>query len=62
MSNLTVIKEQEVLGKGFTIYGTVGEPLFLAKNVAEMIEYSKDSKGNYNVSVMLSKVDEDEKN
>jgi len=61
MTTVTVIKEQEVLGKGLTIYGTVDEPLFLAKDVAEMIEYSKDSKGNYNVSVMLSKVDEDEK-
>lgn len=56
-----VLTTKEVFGKEFTIYGTVERPLFLAKDVADMIEYSKDSKGNYNVSVMLSKVDEDEK-
>ena len=61
MSNLTVIKEQEVLGQEFKMYGTFDEPLFLAKNVAEWIDYSKDGKGNYNVSAMLAKVDEDEK-
>lgn len=43
-----------VLGREFGIYGTVEEPLFLAKDVAEWIEHSK-------VSMMLSTVDEDEK-
>ena len=51
---LQVIKEQEVLGKQFKIYGTFEEPLFLAKDVAEWIE-------NKNVSQMLRTVDEDEK-
>ena len=61
MKELKIVEEREVLGKDFKMYGTVEEPLFLAKDVAEWIEYSKDSKGNYNVSVMLSKVDNDEK-
>ena len=61
MKELKIIEEREVLGKEFRIYGTIEEPLFLAKDVAEWIEYSKDSKGNYNVSVMLSKVGNDEK-
>lgn len=38
----------------FKVYGTFENPLFLAKDVAEWIEHS-------NVSMMLNKVDEDEK-
>ena len=60
-NNLTIINEQEVLGKHFAIYGDFDNPLFLAKDVASWIEYSKDGKGNYNVSTMLSTIDEDEK-
>lgn len=54
MNALTVINEQDVLGKRFKIYGTFEEPLFLAKDVAEWIEHSDRSK-------MLKSVDEDEK-
>ncbi|WP_260984938.1 BRO family protein [Bacillus thuringiensis] len=46
--------EQEVLGRNFKVYGTVEEPLFLAKDVAEWIEHS-------NLTMMLKSVDEDEK-
>lgn len=56
MSNLTLIKEQEVLGREFKMYGTFEEPLFLAKDVAEWIDYNKDKVGQ-----MLRTVDEDEK-
>lgn len=61
MSELTLLNEQEVLGKDFRMYGTADNPLFMAKDVAEWIDYSKDGKGNYNVSAMISTVDEDEK-
>lgn len=54
MSNMVVIKETEVLGRMFKVYGTVEEPLFLAKDVAEVIEHS-------NVAMMLKNIDEDEK-
>ena len=54
MSNLQVINEQEVLGKNFTIYGTLEEPLFLARDVAEWIEHN-------NTTLMLNSVDESEK-
>ena len=54
MNELQVIKEQEVLGKDFKVYGSVDEPLFLAKDVAEWID-------NKNVSQMLKVVDDDEK-
>ena len=53
---LTIINEQEVLGKHFTVYGTADEPLFLARDVAEWIEYDLSS-----VNKMLDKIDEDEK-
>lgn len=54
MNELQVIKEQEVLGKDFKVYGSVNEPLFLAKDVAEWIEHS-------NARMMLKNIDEDEK-
>ena len=54
MQELQVINQQEVLGKHFRIYGTIENPLFLAKDVAEWIEHSK-------VSMMLQSIDEEEK-
>ena len=61
MAELQVINQQQVLGQSFKMYGTFDEPLFLAKDVAEWIEYSKTSQGYYNVSKMLMTVDDDEK-
>ena len=55
VKSLEVIKEQEVLKKKFKMYGTFDEPLFLAKDVAEWIEYS-----DRNTSHMCSTVDKDE--
>ena len=37
---LQVITEQTLFGKEFRVYGTMEEPLFLAKDIAELIEYS----------------------
>lgn len=56
MNELKVLNEQEVLGKQFKVYGTAEEPLFLAKDVAEWIEYDTSS-----VHKMLTNVDDDEK-
>nr|WP_054550348.1 phage antirepressor KilAC domain-containing protein [Lysinibacillus sphaericus] len=61
MNQLQVIHEQVVLMKKFKVYGTLDNPLFLAKEVAEWIDYSKTSQGYYDVSTMLNTVDEDEK-
>lgn len=55
-SELQIIDEREVLGKEFRIYGSIENPLFLAKDVAEWIDYNEDKVGQ-----MLSSVDEDEK-
>lgn len=52
--NVTVLRNQEVLGKEFAVYGDIDNPLFLAKDVAEMI-------GHSNITHMVNMVDEDEK-
>ena len=54
MNELQIIDSREILGKEFRIYGTIEEPLFLARDVANWIEHT-------NVSMMLNKVDDDEK-
>lgn len=61
MNELKLINEQEILGKQFKVYGTLEEPLFLAKDVAEWIDYSKRDDGSYNTSSMINTLDEDEK-
>lgn len=55
-TTLTVINEQEVLGKHFRIFGTIDNPLFLAKDVAGWIEYDVSS-----INKMLNNIDDDEK-
>lgn len=54
MEEMKILNEQEVLGKHFRVYGTINEPLFLAKDVAEWIEHT-------DLSRMVDLVDEDEK-
>ena len=58
---IKIINRQEVLGKDFRVYGDFDNPLFLAKDVAEWIDYSKTGNGTYDVSNMLRNVDNDEK-
>lgn len=53
-TQLPVLKKTELLGHQFAVYGTPEEPLFLAKNVAEMLLLT-------NVSDMITRVDEDER-
>lgn len=60
MNELKVFEQREVLGKEFKMYGTPESPLFLAKDIAEWIDYAKTGNGAYDVSKMLSTVDEDE--
>lgn len=55
-NQLQIINQQEVLGKEFRMYGTKENPLFLAKDVANWIEYSVG-----NVSKLVNMVDEEEK-
>lgn len=60
-NSIQVLSETELLGRKFTVYGTAENPLFLAKEVAECIDYAKTSKGRFDVSNMVSSVDEEEK-
>lgn len=55
-TNEVSVLENEVtlMGKTFNVYGTVEEPLFRAKDVADWIEHS-------NLTAMVQSVDDDEK-
>lgn len=53
---MEILTHTIICGKEFDVYGTADDPLFLAKDVAEIIEYSDG-----NVSEMTKMVDEDEK-
>jgi anti-repressor protein len=49
-----VFASRDVLGRNFKIYGDFENPIFLAKNVGDIIEHS-------NIAMMLKAVDADEK-
>lgn len=52
-NNIMLIEQKEVLGKDFRIYGDYENPLFMAKDIAEMLGLS-------NVTDMIKRVDIDE--
>lgn len=54
--DVTDVKSITLLNTNFNVYGTMDNPLFLAVDVAEMIEYSSDK-----THQMLELVDDDEK-
>ena len=56
MNELKVIEEREVLEKEVKIYGDFENPLFVAQDVADWLEYDKSS-----INKMLANVDESEK-
>ena len=53
---INVLRQTELLGRQFSVYGTAEEPLFLAKEVAECIEYDTSSLNKF-----TAQVDDDEK-
>lgn len=53
---IQVLSETELLGHKFTVYGTAENPLFLAKEVAEVLNYSES-----NSSKLTNLVESDEK-
>jgi len=55
-TDLKVIDERIVLGKNFRIFGTFEEPLFIAKDVAEWIDYNPND-----INKLMSLVDDAEK-
>lgn len=58
---LEVVQETEILGKKIKMYGSVEFPWFVASDVAEWIDYSKLANGSYQVSMMVKKIDDEEK-
>ena len=56
MQIMKIIDEREILGKQFRIFGDFENPLFLAKDVAEWIEYDTSS-----INKMLNNDEETEK-
>lgn len=53
-TSLAVLKQSELCGQQFTVYGTPEAPLFLAKDISTILEHSDTRK-------MVASVDEDEK-
>lgn len=58
---LTVVDETVILGRSIKMYGSIEEPLFLAKDVAEWIDYAKNPNGSRQTSKMVKSVDNNEK-
>jgi hypothetical protein len=54
--DLMNVKTVHILNSNFNMYGTIDKPIFLAQDIAKMIEYSLDK-----VDQMLANVDDDEK-
>lgn len=58
---LEVVQETEILGKRIQLYGSIENPLFLANDVAEWIDYAKNPNGSRQTSKLVKSVDENEK-
>lgn len=61
LPSFNMVASVEILGKEINLYNSLEVPLFLAKDVAEWIDYAKTGKGSRDVSKMIKTVDEDEK-
>ena len=48
-------------GHELSVYGTIENPLFVAGEVAKMIDYGKTSGGSYDVNTMVRTIDREEK-
>lgn len=58
---LTVVQETEILGNEIRMYGNIENPLFLASDVADWIDYAKNPNGSRQTSKMVKSVDNNEK-
>ena len=65
-----VVADEEILsplttisfyGHELSVYGTLENPLFIASEVAKMIDYGKTSGGSYDVNTMVRTIDREEK-
>ena len=60
-AGVQLVDTTEILGRRIDLYRSIEDPLFLAKDVAEWIDYAKTGTGKYNVNVMLQTIDQEEK-
>lgn len=60
-TEITIIDQKEILGRPVNFYGDWENPLFLAKDVAEWIEYAQRPDGSFQVGQMLKSIDDEEK-
>ena len=56
-----LIEQQDFMDSTIRVFGTPEEPLFLARDVAEWIDYSKNKDGWRRTDKMLQSVDDEEK-
>lgn len=59
-TGVQLVDTTEILGRRIDLYRSIEDPLFLARDVAEWIDYNQTD-GKYNVSKMLKTIDSDEK-
>ena len=60
-AGVQLVDTTEILGRRIDLYRSIENPLFLAKDVAEWIDYARTGDGYYNVNKMLQTVDAEEK-
>lgn len=60
-AGVQLVDTTEILGRRIDLYRSIENPLFLAKDVAEWIDYSKRDNGKYEISTMLRTIDAEEK-
>ena len=60
-AGVQLVDTTEILGRRIDLYRSIENPLFLARDVAEWIDYSTTTDGKYNVSKMLMPIDAEEK-
>lgn len=60
-AGVKLVDTTEILGRRIDLYKSIEDPLFLAKDVAEWIDYSKRPDGSYRTDKMLQAIDSEEK-
>lgn len=56
-----LVDTTEILGRRIDFYRSIEEPLFLARDVADWIDYARTGKGYRDISNMTKPIDKDEK-
>ena len=60
-AGVQLVDTTEILGRRIDLYRNIEDPLFLARDVAEWIDYSKRPDGSYKTDMMLQAIDSEEK-